>query len=80
MEACFRGEYNELPQENKDTVRLIKEKASELLNVITYGEEMSFSDDESRPHPTRNKGSRECSLAVTKLEEAVMWAVKHWTA
>lgn len=66
--STFRPEYKELTQEAKERIVTIKDKAQELLDFIL--------DDNG----TTQAGSRELSLAKTKLEEAVMWAVKHWTA
>jgi len=66
--STFRSEYRELTPEAKERIVTIKDKAQELLDFILDDNGMTQA------------GSRELSLAKTKLEEAVMWAVKHWTA
>lgn len=59
----FRSKYRDLSSEEKAKLALLKEKYSELYQMM---DEMG--------------GSREMSLAKTKLEESCMWAVKHLTA
>lgn len=66
-EDAFRKEYKPISGEQKETVALIKIKAAELLELIG-------------PSEDRSDKSRCQALAKTKLEEAVMWAVKGWTA
>jgi hypothetical protein len=56
----FRKEYRPLTMDEADAVKSIKEFAEELHACI-YGQV---------------KEGREKSLALTKLEECVMWAVK----
>lgn len=58
--APFRGEYRELSTYEKSLVRDIKEHAERLY--VLFNATM--------------QGRREIALAKTKLEEAVMWAVK----
>lgn len=58
----FRPIYKELSEEDKKHIGDIKDKASELWHL--------FPKDGGRG------ANREVSLAITKLEEAVMWAVK----
>ena len=70
--STFRKEYRELTDHEKATVEAIKDKAEELLFIIQFGTPEENGNDERK--------SRESSLAQTKLEESVMWAVKHWTA
>lgn len=66
--STFRPEYKELTPEAKERIATIKDKAQELLEYILDDNGMTQA------------GSRELSLAKTKLEESIMWAVKHWTA
>ena len=70
--STFKKEYRELTDHEKETVEAIKTKAEELLFLMKVGTPQDGGNEE--------KGSRELSLAQTKLEESVMWAVKHWTA
>jgi hypothetical protein len=58
-----RHEYRVLTDLEKAQMKKLKDMG---LEFITCCREM---------HP----GSRELSLAITKMEEAVMWAVKHVT-
>lgn len=55
-----RSVYRELSPADKDGVRIVKEAGQDLINAIE----------------NRMKPGRERSLAPTKAEEAVMWAVK----
>lgn len=59
----FRHQYRVLTDAEKAAMVAIKDKAAELDDVIR----------KSPPYP---EPCREMSLALTKLEEAVMWAVK----
>lgn len=74
MVDIFRRENRELSEGQKIAIETIKTQAIKLLEAIQYGRVL---EDEVREAPA---GSREMSCAVTKLEEAVMWATKHWTA
>lgn len=67
MTDTFRKEYTPLSDEQKTKVAAIKVKAQELL------EEIGASED-------RSEKSRCLALGRTKLEEAIMWAVKGHTA
>lgn len=60
----MRHAYRVLTEEEKIAMQKLKDLGLELHNFI---ESLS---------PT---GSRELSIAKTKLEEVVMWAVKHLT-
>lgn len=60
----FRVEYRELIEEEKIDIRAIKTSADVLYKLI----------EDVVPD------SRERSLALTNLEQAVMWAVKGVTA
>jgi hypothetical protein len=66
MNNIFRPEYRELTEEEKTRINEIKNKAQELYELLPVTED-------GRP------ADRETSLAVTKLEESVMWAVKSIT-
>lgn len=72
--SIFRPEYKELSEKEKAAVQNIKEQAEKLLDAIQHG--YVLPEGEGCTDPER---SREMSLAITKLEESVMWAVKHWT-
>lgn len=58
-----RHEYRVLTDLEKEQMKKLKDMGFEFISYCT---EM---------HP----GTRELSLAITKMEEAVMWAVKHVT-
>lgn len=58
----MRHEYRVLTDEEKATMKALKDKGLELLELIEAAGQ-----------------SRELSIAKTKTEEAVMWAVKHVT-
>lgn len=60
MTNTFRTEYRKLEQHEVDTMNGIKNRAEELLQFLL----------------NNTQKSREQSLAITKLEECVMWAVK----
>lgn len=62
MSNIFRSEYRELEPGEKDFLKSFKEKAQSLYDMI---------DGTEGP-----ENIREMKLAKTKLEEAVMWAVK----
>lgn len=62
----MRHEYRVLSENEKETMRLIKDLGDQFHEKILDIENASGS-------------SRELSLAKTKIEEAVMWGVKHIT-
>jgi len=68
----FRVTPTELTEYQTTTVASIKEAAILLASVIQYG-------SDQKPSDLINTDTREKALAMTKLEEAVMWAVKGWT-
>lgn len=68
----FREKQVELTEYQTNTIASIKETARLLESVILYGHVGEATD-------LINTKTREKSLAITKLEEAVMWAVKGWT-
>lgn len=74
MIDVFRKEHKELEPRQSTAILTIKEQAEKLLDAIQYG---VLLNDEVRENPN---GSREMSCAITKLEESVMWAIKHWSA
>jgi len=63
LNNVMRHEYRKLSEEEKEWMQAIKDEGLSFHNLI-----------ESIPGD-----SREFSLAKTKIEEAVMWAVKHIT-
>ncbi len=64
----MRHQYRVLSDAEKAQMQAIKDKGLELHDLI---ESIAASQGVS--------GSRELSIAKTKTEEAVMWAVKHLT-
>ena len=72
MEDVFRKETKVLDDLQKVAIANVKDSAEELLMAITYG---NYPQGGENPKPGRDQ-----SIAITKLEEAVMWAVKHWSA
>ncbi len=72
--SVFRKVYRELSDEEKAKVESVKDAAETLYAlfapvIIDDGKGLAGKSD-----------SREMSLARTKLEESVMWAVKSLTA
>lgn len=68
----MRHSFRVLSDAEKELVAAIKDKGQEMLALLHKA-----GCTEAR----QNKmGSRELSIAQTKIEEAVMWAVKHVTA
>lgn len=73
----MRHNYRPLTDEEKQNMVDLKDKGLDFVRTLyriggtNYDEEISGSN-------TR-QASRELSLAQTKIEEAVMWAVKHVT-
>ncbi|MCK5019715.1 MAG: hypothetical protein KAS32_21835 [Candidatus Peribacteraceae bacterium] len=66
MENPFVPVYSELSDEQKALVKLIKDQAFELYKSVCAGHNLSPQQGDAR-----------ClAVAKTKLEEAVMWAVK----
>ena len=62
----FRPAYRGLSEEETGRIDSLKTKAFDLLCTFNVDQDMKGKD-------------RETSLAITKLEEAVMWAVKSLT-
>ena len=67
MIDVFRKVYTPITEDQKKQALAIKEKAEELLALFPHSED-------------RSERSRCAALAKTKLEEAVMWAVKGVTS
>lgn len=67
----LRHNYRILSDAEKAHMSALKTKGQEFLNLI---------DEVGGTEPDQRKASRELSIAKTKIEEAVMWAVKHVTA
>lgn len=65
----MRHAYRVLTDEEKAQMQAVKDKGAELVSLIRQ-------IDGSPNLP----GSRELCIAHQKVEEAVMWAVKHITA
>ena len=62
----MRHQYKVLSDAEKQQMQAVKDMG---LDFHTYVSGLALTD----------RGSRELSLAKTKIEEAVMWAVKHIT-
>jgi hypothetical protein len=60
----MRHQYRMLSDDERMVIKTLKDKGADLWETIRN----------SAP-----AGSRELSIALTKLEEAIMWAVKHHT-
>jgi hypothetical protein len=71
MLDIFRKNQTGLTDEQMNHINLIKQKAQELCDCF------SFNNTDAFPFLPEN---REFAIAVTKLEECVMWAVKGVTA
>ncbi|MEO1187984.1 MAG: hypothetical protein AAFW60_02850 [Pseudomonadota bacterium] len=68
----MRHKYRVLNDEEKAQMQELKDQG---LAFVMYLHELGGTDPSGQ-----RLGSRELSLAQTKMEEAVMWAVKHVTA
>lgn len=67
----MRHEYRKLSEAEKDQMKSVKDLG---LDAISLLHQIGGTD------PAGDRlASRELSLAATKIEEAVMWAVKHIT-
>lgn len=76
MSSIFRPVYRQLDDFEKQKVEDIKSIAEDLLATIRRArEDLSHPADQDRAVVGRCQ-----ALAITKLEEAVMWAVKSVTA
>lgn len=72
VDNTFRKAQRQLDPLEKFTIGQVKEVAALLL--------VQFESAEILRHQMGGGGSREIAIAKTKLEEAVMWAVKGITA
>ena len=67
----MRHEYRKLTEPEKDSMKSVKDLGLDGIELL---HQIGGTD------PAGDRfASRELSLAATKLEEAVMWAVKHIT-
>lgn len=73
----MRHQYRVLSDEEKAAMQLLKDIGLEFVEVLhkVGGSAHHFEVDGDRAR----QSSRELSIAQTKIEEAVMWAVKHLT-
>lgn len=67
----MRHEYRVLSAEEKSQMQMLKDTGLAFVCALHSIGKTDPSDD--------RQASRELSLAQTKIEEAVMWAVKHVT-
>lgn len=67
---AVRHQYRVLSDAEKAQMVAIKDKGAEFLTLI----------DQIEVRSSAMPGSREFEIARQKVEEAVMWAVKHITA
>jgi hypothetical protein len=67
----MRHKYRLLTNEEKAHMEALKDKGLELVNMLHEIGGTDIAGD--------RQASRELALAQTKIEEAVMWAVKHLT-
>lgn len=70
-----RHEYRILSDDEKASVRTIKDKGLEFIELCNSIEKVGFAN-----RPTRMKSYAELASARMKIEEAIMWAVKAVTA
>lgn len=67
----MRHEYRVLTDDEKELMKRVKDEGVEFVRLLHEAGKTTPTDG--------RQGSRELSLAQTKIEEAVMWAVKHIT-
>lgn len=67
----MRHEYRVLDEQEKLNMQRVKDDGLRVVELLHY---IGGTDPAGE-----RQGSRELSLAQTKIEEAVMWAVKHIT-
>ncbi|MDV3253361.1 hypothetical protein DevBK_18650 [Devosia sp. BK] len=68
---AVRHQYRVLSDQEKAMMVALKDKGAEFIELLHIAGGNPGVDKQA---------SRELSLAQTKIEEAVMWAVKHVTA
>ncbi len=73
----MRHEYRILNEEEKALMKRIKDLGKEFYDLV-YSIQRRPSPD-ADVNAVRRPVSRELNIAATKIEEAVMWAVKHVT-
>ena len=71
----MRHEYRVLSDLEKQRMKEIKDAGADLIAMFE-----DIGGKPAAPGEPPRMASRELSLAMTKVEEAVMWAVKHITA
>ncbi len=67
----MRHNYRVLTDAEKDAMKSVKDLGLDAIKLL---HQIGGTDPEGERF-----GSRELSLAATKIEESVMWAVKHIT-
>jgi len=67
----MRHKYRVLSDQEKEDMQTLKDLGVDFVTALHRIGNTPPSDD--------RQGSRELSIAQTKMEEAVMWAVKHIT-
>lgn len=72
----MRHNYRVLSESEKLDMQAIKDMGLDFIDKLYR---MSGHNDEVMPTEGAPFASRELSIAATKMEEAVMWAVKHIT-
>lgn len=71
LNNVMRHEYRKLSDEEKELMQRAKDQGVEMVRLL---------HEIGKTTPTEGRqASRELSLAQTKIEEAVMWAVKYIT-
>lgn len=75
----MRHAYRVLSDEEKVQMQALKDKGLEFMSLLHQISGTWESFTTSLPSADVRLSSRELSLAATKIEEAVMWAVKHIT-
>lgn len=73
----MRHEYRVLSEEEKALMKRIKDLGREFHELVHSIRRRDTAN--SDVNPLRTPVSRELSIAATRIEEAVMWAVKHVT-
>jgi len=71
----MRHEYRVLNDAEKGSMRDVKDEGARFVRLLHF---IGNPEQIGGEFPTQQR-SRELSIAQTKIEEAVMWAVKHIT-
>lgn len=74
----MRHEYRVLSAEEKKQMKALKDAGASFVELLHAVGGTDRVRGEDRPEDARQT-SRELAIAQTKIEEAVMWAVKHVT-